>query len=237
MRVRRSEADRALPNPALSLRPPTARAADGASAPAVTGTIVWTDWTIQWGRLITIAAASALLACGHQQTSNSSPPHERKGEGASIPPTPGKSDGTAMKTPKEECEELMGSVVPFAEQMLFQHREFYPFGGAMAPDGTIIAVGGDTGNEHPASQDVITILEKGFQEGARTGKYKATALVIDMLVIPPGKDVKQDAIAVRLDHRNGYSVIVVFPYTIGQAGNVATEAPYAVKGEQKIFSR
>jgi len=55
------------------------------------------------------------------------------------------------------------------------------------------------------------------------------------LVIPSGKDVKQDAIAVRLDHRDGYSVIVVFPYTIGPAGNVALEAPYAAKGEQKIF--
>ena len=190
-------------------------------------------------RVITIALVSALLlGCGHQQTSDSSsPPRERKAESAFKPPSPDKSDGTAMKTPKEECEELMGSVVPFAEQMLSRHREFYPFGAAMAPDGRITAVGGHTGDEHPASQEVITLLEKGFQEDARTGKYKATALVIDMLVIPPGKDIKQDAIAVRLDHRDGYSVVVVFPYTIGPAGHVVIEAPYAVKGEQKIFSR
>jgi len=55
-------------------------------------------------------------------------------ESASMPRSPDKSDGTPMKTPKEECEELMGSVVPFAEQMLSQHREFYPFGRALAPD-------------------------------------------------------------------------------------------------------
>ncbi len=131
----------------------------------------------------------------------------------------------------------MSSVVPFAEEMLSQHREFYPFGGAMASDGKIVALGGDTGTEHPASQDVIALLEKGFQDGARTGKYKATALVIDMLVVPPGKAAKQDAIAVRLDHRDGYSVVVVFPYAIGPAGDVEIEAPYAVKGEEKIFSR
>jgi hypothetical protein len=142
-----------------------------------------------------------------------------------------------MRSPKEECEELMRSVMPFARQMLEQHREFYPFGGAMAADGQIVAVGGDTGDEHPKSQEVISVLEKGFQEDARAGRYKATAVVVDMLVVPPRKSVKQDAIAVRLDHRDGYSVVVVFPYVIGPAGDVTIESPYAVKGEQRIFPR
>lgn len=142
-----------------------------------------------------------------------------------------------MKSAKEECEDLMNSVVPFAQQMLTQHREFYPFGGAMAADGQIVAVGGDTGEEHPASQTVIDLLEKGFQDGAKTGKYKATALVVDMRVVPPGRDTKQDAIAVRLDHRDGYSVVVVFPYSIGSGGDVTIESPFAVKGEQRIFAR
>jgi len=187
--------------------------------------------------LITFAAF-LLLGCGHQQSStSSSTPPERSVENASTALSPSKNGGTAMKTPKEECEELMSAVVPFAEQMLSQHREFHPFGGAMAPDGQIVSVGGHTGDEHPPSQDLIALLEKGFQEGAKMGKYKATALVIDMLVIPPGKDVKQDAIAVRLDHRDGYSVVVLFPYTIGPRGNVAIEPPFATKGEQNIFSR
>jgi hypothetical protein len=142
-----------------------------------------------------------------------------------------------MKTPKDECEELMNSVVPFAEQMLSQHREFYPFGGAMDSDGALVAVGGYTGNEHPPSADVIAVLEKGFQQAAKEGKYKATALVVDMLVVPPGKAAKQDAIAVRLDHRDGYSVVVVFPYVIGPTGSAMLDAPYAVAGEQRIFAR
>jgi len=142
-----------------------------------------------------------------------------------------------MKSAKEECEVLMSSALPFAHQMLVQHREFFPYGEAMAPNGQIIAIAGDTGEEHPASQAVIDVFEKGLQEGARNGKYKATALVVDMRVIPPGKDVKQDAIAVRLDHRDGYSVVVLFPYAIGVGGEVTIEAPFAVKGEQRIFAR
>src|SRR5262245_48700507 len=72
---------------------------------------------------------------------------------------------TMMKTPKEECEELLSSAMPFAELMLSQHREFYPFGQAMAADGQIMALGADTGDDHPASREMIALLEKGLQEG------------------------------------------------------------------------
>lgn len=142
-----------------------------------------------------------------------------------------------MKSPKEECEELMNSVVPFAEQMLSQHREFYPFGGAMAPDGRLVAVGGHVGSEHPPSADVVALLEEGLRQGAKEGAYKATALVIDMLVVPPGKNAKQDAIAVRLDHRDRYSIVVMFPYAVAATGHVTLEAPFAMAGEERIFPR
>lgn len=140
-----------------------------------------------------------------------------------------------MKSPQEECEDLMNSVLPFAKLMLRKEREFFPYGGAMTPDGQMIDVGADTGDEHPASKEVLAVLEKGFQDAAKTGKYKATAIVVDMLVVPPGKSAKQDAIAVRLDHRDGFSAIVFFPYVLGSDGALAVEAPFAVKGEQRIF--
>jgi hypothetical protein len=47
-----------------------------------------------------------------------------------------------MKNPKEECEELLNSAMPFAELMLKQHGEFYRFGKAMTPNGKSVAVGG-----------------------------------------------------------------------------------------------
>jgi hypothetical protein len=39
------------------------------------------------------------------------------------------------------------------------------------------------------------------------GLYIATAIVVDVRTIPPGKKEKQDAVEVRLDHVSGYSVI------------------------------
>ena len=43
---------------------------------------------------------------------------------------------------KEECEELMNSLVPVAKMLLKeQGGEFLPFGGYMEPNGQIIHVG------------------------------------------------------------------------------------------------
>ncbi len=162
-----------------------------------------------------------------------------KTDSAPTPPEKETPDAGAatMKSPKDECETLMNAVLPFTEQMLTAHREFYPFGGAMKPSGEIVQVGGRTSGEHPPSQEVIDILESGFRKAAAIGQYKATALVVDMRIVPPGKSSKQDGVAVRLDHRDGYSAAVVFPYTFSDDGKVVFEQPFAAAGENRIFSR
>ena len=83
-------------------------------------------------------------------------------------------------TQKGDCEQLMNAVLPFAEEMLTNHGEFQPFGGTMTPDGQIGMTGGWTGDEHPASTEVIELVKAGFRAGAERGEYKATALVFDV---------------------------------------------------------
>jgi len=140
-------------------------------------------------------------------------------------------------TPKEECEALMNALVPFAQQMLSKNHEFYPFGGTMSVDGKIAQSASYTGEEHPASQPLIDLLEKGFRDGAKRHLYKATSIVVDVRTIPPGKMDKQDAVEVRLDHVSGYSVRVLFPYTFSPKGDLKFEAPFATPGDGKIFGR
>ena len=140
-----------------------------------------------------------------------------------------------MVDPKSDCEDVLNSVLPFAVEMLTQHREFFPFGGTMSADGQIVHTGGWTGEEHPESTEVIELLEKGFRAGAVRGEYKATAIVYDIRTIPPGKQDKQDAIAVALDHRENYSAIVIFPYSFAPDGQLDIETPFAMKGDSKIF--
>jgi hypothetical protein len=44
-------------------------------------------------------------------------------------------------TPKQDATDLMNAVLPLAEQMLAGHGEFYPYGGAMRPDGGVEMIG------------------------------------------------------------------------------------------------
>ena len=140
-----------------------------------------------------------------------------------------------MPTPKEDAEELMKSTLPFAKQMLKEHGEFYPYGGYMTPDGKITDAGGKIeGTDHPESQPIIDLLRKNFQAKARNGELKATSLIFDVRIKPPGEEEKTDAIQVCLDHRDGYSVEVLFPYKIAN-GELLFGKTFAQRGDNQIF--
>jgi len=137
--------------------------------------------------------------------------------------------------PKEECEKLMNSVLPLAIAMLEEHGEFYPYGGKVTAEGEIIDIGVmDDDSDHPTSQALIDIMLDSFRQEAQTSKCRATAMVIDVKVVPPQRREKTDAIQVRLDHRDGYSVDVFFPYTL-VGGEVNLEPPFAQRGSSAIF--
>ena len=105
----------------------------------------------------------------------------------------------------------------------------------MQEDGKIVSVAGYDGDQQPASDHVIRLIKSGLVDGARKGTYRATALVCDVKVRLPATGEKSDAVSVSLNHRDGYSVIVIFPYKID--GEVLDFAdPYAEKGEGDIFN-
>lgn len=139
-----------------------------------------------------------------------------------------------MTQAKTDCEALMASTLPFAEQMLAKHGEFFPFGAAMQADGKIISVGAFDGNEHPPSTEVIRLLKKGLVEGAQSRQYKATALIYDVRAKLPTTGETSDAIAVSLNHQDNFSLIVFHPYQL-QDGKLTFGAIFAQKGEADIF--
>jgi len=132
-----------------------------------------------------------------------------------------------MSSPKAECDFLMNAVLPFAEKMLLKNGGFFPYGGALDPNGEAVAV-------EPPSNDVILLLKQAFLQGAKSGVYKATALVYDVRVTLPSSEQKSDAIAVSLDHREDYPVIVFFPYEIKE-GRLQFGEAFAQKGKTDIF--
>lgn len=140
------------------------------------------------------------------------------------------------KTPKQECEELMNSLVPVAKLLLKeQGGEFLPFGGYMEPDGQIIHVGvEDPETDYPGSAKLMATLQTTFREQARNQECKAVAIVCDVRLKPPKTAAEDEAIQVSLEHVDGYSVTVYFPYAI-VAGEVRFGETFATTGDQAIF--
>ena len=139
-----------------------------------------------------------------------------------------------MADPKSEVEEIMNAMLPFGQQMLEKHGEFIPYGGAMKPNGEIVSVAGYDGNEQPPSQEIINLLKGGYRQAAKNAEYKATGIFYDVRVIPPGSNEKTDAIAIALDQKEGYSVIVLFPYKIVNS-KVEFGQVFAQAGMNDIF--
>jgi hypothetical protein len=137
---------------------------------------------------------------------------------------------------KSDCEKLMNAVLPIAKRMLSEFGEFYPYGGYMKPSGEIVHVGADDEEtDHPKSKDLLYVLRHSFSEMAATSACKATAIVYDVRVVPPGTVEKSDAIEVCLEHVDGYSAEVFLPYEIGQGGRVTWGSMFAQQGERDIF--
>jgi hypothetical protein len=136
---------------------------------------------------------------------------------------------------KQEAERLMNAMLPLAEKMLRQHGEFYPYGGYIKPDGEIVDVAAkDPDTERPKSKDLIYILRSSFREMASTNQCKAVAIVFDVAVTLPESNQKSDAIQVCVEHVEGYSAEVFFPYQI-VSKEIVYGKTFAQQGKSDIF--
>lgn len=142
--------------------------------------------------------------------------------------------------PKQQCEVLMNAGVPLAQQILGQRGEFLPFAAAMRDDGEIVYLGAYDGRkDRPlfgSQPDLVNSLTDTLLAGARRREYVATALFCDVDFSLPAQRESVAAIAVSLDHRENYSVVVLLPYTI-EDGKVGLGAARAEAGKGDIFRR
>ena len=137
-------------------------------------------------------------------------------------------------TPKEQCEALLDQLLPFAEDQLKKHLEFFPFGAVIQTDGSVAVSGFYDGNEQPLSKDVIKGLIESHRQMNAKGEILASGIVWNASVTSPdGKP--SDAIVVSLEHKEGYSVIVGEPYKLGLFKKVSFCNLFAMEGKHDIF--
>ncbi|MFN0093302.1 MAG: hypothetical protein ACKVVT_00780 [Dehalococcoidia bacterium] len=118
-----------------------------------------------------------------------------------------------MKRPEDVFTEFLGIIVPFTQQCLEKYGEFAPCGATCGLTDEIALAAPHVGDGPAPGPELVALLRDGFADGARS-RYRATALAYDAYFAPPGATDKSDAIAVELDHVDGLSVVVYYPYTL-----------------------
>ena len=112
--------------------------------------------------------------------------------------------------PKEECEVLLDTLLPAAENLLRKNGEFYPIGAVMTIDSSTTFTAADCGTDFPNSQSVIDALISSHKQMAVKNEIKASGITWNASVTFHGK--QSNAIVVSLEHQDDYSVIVALPY-------------------------
>ncbi len=137
---------------------------------------------------------------------------------------------------KAEVESLMSEGMPFAEQMLSKHDEFYPFAVVMSADGNIEhnALAADV---DASAAGIYEQLESVLGAGANTGRYRATAIFADRKVKRPTDSKEVEVVQVALEHQSGYAVNVFFPYTKTADGQLTIDEPFASDRPMTVFSQ
>ena len=105
----------------------------------------------------------------------------------------------------DDLDGLVNASLPFAQQMLDEHGEFFPHAVALDETGDLRMIAGDPGQgEQPASASVLATLVDGLRR--ERASLRAVALVSDVRL------ADSDAVRVELEHRDGHTIAVVLPY-------------------------
>ena len=137
-----------------------------------------------------------------------------------------------MSLAQPYVENLYGTLVTFAQDMLSEHGEFYPFCFTVSPDGSLAPLAiGDAG-EHPSSAQVIEMLTGALRAKASAGEIIGAGLCYDVSIKPV--DGMTDAICIDIEVVDD-SFRVLVPYANGDSGDVEYGEPSAADKARSLF--
>jgi hypothetical protein len=132
---------------------------------------------------------------------------------------------------------LLNVLLPFAELMLTEDGEFYPFGAKMSLDGEVVNVGAKIeGEEHPPSQGLIELLTQNFQQQTNEGRLLAAGICYDARTTLPDENRSSNAVCCSLEHLSGEAVDVYVPYERDVDGKVRYGQVFATLRTPEFFS-
>lgn len=138
---------------------------------------------------------------------------------------------------QEDLDSLLNSLIPFAQEMLSQHGEFYAFAAIIDLKGevSLVSMEDEAEAEYPDDDDLIELFTGALREKAAEGEIRATGICVNVKVIPPDQEEEVDAICAILEHNSGEAIDGFLPYT--HSGDEFEYGElFAGAGEQKIFA-
>ena len=112
---------------------------------------------------------------------------------------------SASQQCQDDLDALLRVMLPFAQQMLVESGEFFPFGAAMSSSGDSKWFAADLGlGERPPSAAVLASLVDGLRQ--TRSDYRGAALGLDVRL------TDSDAVRIELEHQEGVAIAVLLPY-------------------------
>ena len=139
------------------------------------------------------------------------------------------AQATDLSRARAECEVLTHAALPMAQEMLRAQGEFAPYGVGLTAAKEAVGISADNEGRPPA-RDRLSALREGLAKAMASRRLLATALVYEARMTMPSSEMQSDAIAIALNHRDGYSAVVVYPYQL-TADGVSLGEPHVI--EQK----
>ena len=136
---------------------------------------------------------------------------------------------SASASAQDDLDGLLSIVLPFAEEMLGKHGEFFPFGGSISSHGHPSLTAAEPGLGERSSPDRLLA---SLYEGARTEATTTRAVAFVADVRADGSD----AVRIELEHLEGVALVALLPYTRGRIKKTPAFGQMSVsRGEPKIW--
>jgi hypothetical protein len=113
---------------------------------------------------------------------------------------------------------LMTHSIHMAGDLLQKFNTFYPFGTVVTPSGQLEHYNAYSGDDRPPIREILETLAGTFKPGIDEGRYRATALCMNVHCASQDNATEIDAIRVNLNHRSGSEVVFFVPYSRTSAG-------------------
>lgn len=122
-----------------------------------------------------------------------------------------------MTPSPKQLNDLYTYCLEFAQKMLEDSSDFYPFGATLSQQGQLTAAGAHNGLERPQPLELYELLAGAFTSGAQSGEFAAVALAANVNIPEQYGVPFNDGIRVHLEC-DGNARFIYVPYLLEKSG-------------------